>query len=324
MPAAAEKPIPFDFGTRFLNMRPRPLAALLVLSAARLFGDTFSLHTDQIPSRPGIPVAYVDGKRQMIVGFRGNTPVVLVDGARVTARDARMSIIPGQAFAPGYVNVDNGNSTQWKKTYNIYGDVRKENYTTFDGTFTADRDYKDVYLLLLEFEDVGGIFAEAPKVAILGSEVGQLEAGKKKTVHSSYPELVSDKQLHWVALVFDAGVQIHCSTDANLLDGLFDALDHVALQKVIAQRSSGDYPIMVFRQFPMAFEDGVKAAFAGRTVRMRLHVAPSGLLDFVDTDENGCGDLIGEMVVQMHYWLFLPRIKDGQPQEGVVVLPIKF
>jgi len=305
-------------------MKAGSLTAAAALTAAKLFGDSFSLNPDQLPARPGIPVAYVDGQRHMIVAFRGNDPVIIKNGARVTVHDARISIVPGESFAPGYVMVDQGKSTQWKDTFDTYGDVRKSSYTSFEGTFTADRDYSDVYIILLEFEDIGDAYSEAPKVAILGSNVGRLEAGKKKSVYGTYPPLTSDKGLRWVGLVFSAGVQIHCSTDGNLLDSLFDSLDHVGLQKVVAQRNTGDYPIMVFRRFPLAFGDALKAAYAGRTVNVRLHIAPSGTIDFADSDDPGSGALVREVTLQMRHWLFLPRIKDGMAQEGIVVLPVKF
>jgi len=298
--------------------------ALSLLSASNLLGDGTMAMSSAVPERPGIPVAYVGGQRLVIVGYKGNDPVVLSNGARVTVHDARVSIIPGETFAPGVVTVDSAESISQTNTQQVNGEYSKQQYNIFYGKLTADRDLSDVYLLLLEFEDLNGDYSGAPKVAILGTAIGRMEAGVKKTVNADFPPLLSKRHLYWGALVFSGGVEVRGGAGVGLLDSLFDMVDHVGLQKAIAERASGNHQLMIYRRFPLKFGEDLKGKYAGQTVRLDVSVSPSGQLDYVKAEGSSGGDLAREVARQLGWWLFLPRVKDGEPQEGDIIMPIKF
>jgi hypothetical protein len=300
------------------------LAAFLLFSASGLFGGDIRSVMGTLPARSGIPVAYVDGQRLVIVGYKGTNPVVLKDGSKLTVHDARVSIIPGEAFAPGVVTIDQAEATSQTNWQRINGEYAEQRYNIFYAKLTADRELSDVYLILLEFEDLNGDYSGAPKVAILGTAVGHMEAGVKKTVSADFPPLLSKRQLHWVALVFSGGVQVHSGSGEGLLDNLFDMVDHVGLQKVIEERRYGSHPLMVYRRFPFKFDDEMKTKYHGQTVRLNVSITAEGTLDYVQSDSGSDDLLTREVARQMATWLFIPKIENGGPLESSVVLPIKF
>ena len=246
------------------------------------------------------------------------------NGSRTTVHDARVSIIPGEGFAPGAVTIDQAESTSQTNWQRINGEYAEQRYNIFYAKVTADRELSDVYLILLEFEDVNGDYSGAPKVAILGTSIGHMEAGVKKTVSADFPPLDSKRQLHWAALVYSAGMQVHSGKGEELLDNLFDMVDHVGLQKVIEERRYGNHPLMVFRRFPMKFGDDLKQKYSGRTVNLTALITASGTLDYVQSDAPEDDLLSREVARQVGTWLFIPRIENGGPLESSVVLPFKF
>lgn len=300
-------------------------AAFLLLSATGLLGAELRSVMGPMPARPGIPVAYVDGQRLVIVAYKGTHPVVVSKGTRTTLHDARVAIIPGETFAPGIVRIDKAEAAVETNTERINGEYSQQRFSTFYGKVTADRDLPDVFVILLVFEDLDGDYSGAPKVAIMGTSIGRMEAGATKTLSADFPPLDSKRQLHWAALVYSGGVQVHSGGGGEgLLDNLFDMVDHVALQKVIEERRFGNYPLMVLRRFPLKFDADMKQKYSGRTVNLTVLITASGTLDYVQSDSAEDDLVAREVARQVGTWLFIPKIENGGPLESSVVLPIKF
>lgn len=288
--------------------------------AADLVADA----ANAMPQRPGIPVAYVDGQKVPIVGYRGRNPVVMLNGKRTTERGAPVSIVPGTRFGEGYVKIKKAGTMLETQTLDINGSKTQHGYTVFGGTLTSDTELADAYMLLLVYEDSGGAYQAAPKVAILGIDLGRLEPGKPRTVDEDFPMVTSDKRLAWTALVFSGTSAIHSSEGNAGLDRLFDIVDHIVLDRVIAQRNTGDHPPMVFRQFPLRLQGGYRASLAGQTVKLRIKITPEGFFDFLENDEGADRELVNEVASQLRFWLFVPKITNGIPEEGAIVMPLKF
>ncbi len=119
-------------------------------------------------------------------------------------------------------------------------------------------------MIMLVFEDAPNKGLQAPKIVMLGTEIGHMEAGKKKTVSVNFPPLNSPYPLRWVALVFSGGTEVRATMGNQVLDQLFNIVDHIGLNNVIVQRSSGDYPLMVYRRFPLKFGDDLKKKYSGK------------------------------------------------------------
>jgi hypothetical protein len=299
-------------------------AGLILLGGAPARAQVVISSGNVLPERPGLAVAYVGGRRLPIVAFDGHSPVVAAEGSRRTGRDAPISIVPGGGFGAGFVAVKEAEANREQLTYDIYGSKSTRAFTAFDATLTADRDMDDVYLLLLVYEDLGGIYDTAPKVAIVGTGVGRLEAGRQRSVSAEFPPMNSAQKLYWTALIFSGGSAIRSTRGNSVLDALFDAVDHVGLKKAIAGRSSGSHPPMVYRYFPLKFGDDLRGRLAGQTVNLRIRVAPDGTFDYLDASAGVDPSLAAEAAAQLRQWLFVPRIKDGSAEEGSVVLPVRF
>jgi hypothetical protein len=280
-----------------------------------------------MPERAGIPVAYINKQRCKIVAYKGVNPVVILDGTAKQVQKVPISVIPGGEFGPGYVTVEHGEAIN--ESEHAWGSTASgptyAAYTAFYAKMTADRDLPDAFLILLVYEvNPNNQFAEVPRLALLGSSIGRLAAGKKTVVKADFPALNSSMSLRWVALVFSAGSQVRTSDGNGVLESLFDVTDHVGQSRAMARRASGDFPVEVYRRFPLRFRDEEKSKYAGQTVNVTITISPKGTFDYLTVDGTGYDDLSRDLAAQFGFWLFLPPVKDGQPQSTSVELPIKF
>jgi hypothetical protein len=308
-------------------MKSARLLGLLILSSRCLFCAGVDIGLSPMPERAAIPVAYVGQQRCKIVNYKGDDPIVVLEGAVKVLRKVPISVVPGGNFGPGFVTVEHGetiNESVHTRDSTANGPTYAS-YTAFYAKLTADRDLPDAFLILLVYEyNPSSQYAEVPRVALLGSSIGRLEAGRKKAVTADFPPLNSRMNLRWVAMIFSGGSQIRTSDGNGVLDGLFDLTDHVGLERAMGRRAFGDFPLEVYRNFPLKFSDAQKKKYAGQTLNIAITVAPSGNFDFLTIDGNDDNELAKGLAGQFGHWLFLPAVKNGQAQSTSVVLPIKF
>jgi hypothetical protein len=304
------------------SARPTRNGFLFVLAAAFIV-SAIPARAD-LPERPGIPVVYVEGKKCLIVGFKGTIPVALVNGEKVKSSSDHTSLVPGEHFAEGLVRVTEAHAYNQTNDWDLLGTHTVDKYFVFNGSLTSDRDLKDVFILLLDFEDLGTNFDVAPQVAILGKSVGDLTANKEKVIDVDFPQLKTKYRTRWTLLLFSGGIAVHTSLGNQVLDALFDLEDRVGLQKAIAARNSGNFPAMIYRHFPLKFPDPVKAQYAGQTVRLQLRITEDGRLDRLENAGDFDPALANAAMLQLSNWLFVPAVRDGQTMEATATIPLKF
>jgi hypothetical protein len=270
-------------------------------------------------------VTYVKGQRMRVVGYISDDPLVVVNGAQVRCRNASVSLIPGDDYAPGKV-------TFWDAKVRAIvtrkmGQIADQGaYTEFSGDVTAAADVPNAFLVLLAFEQLDTVNLVPPKVAILGKSIGKLEAGKDVGLGARMPPLSHDAGFHWAALVFSDGLQVRDegAFGGRVLSALFDEMDRIGLNKVISQRNTGDFPAMVYRHFPLRFNSGLRDKYAGRTVNVRLSVSTAGIFDSVEMMDAPDPELAGQLAGELRMWLFIPKIVGGHTQPTDIVFPLKF
>ena len=308
-----------------IRMKPKSLIPVLALCSLVLAGAGPAAGQPAGPERPGALFASVDGQRLRVVDYRGSDPVVVENGSRVVAHEARVSIAPDADFGPGFVTVAHGDvGTGTEDYYASHIAVSIAVGAEFRWTLTADRDLADAFLVIITYEDSDGAYSAAPRVTIFGKSIGRLDSGKPTEVRAKVPGLTSEKQVHMAVLIFNAGHLVRTSEGNRVLAGLFDILDHVGLQKAQAQRTAGSYPPKVYRSFPFRFSDAVAKSVSGQSVKVRVAVTSSGTVDHVELEDPSNEALQRELSAQMGSWLFLPRVVDGQAQSAVMMLPLKF
>jgi hypothetical protein len=305
-------------------MESAHLFVLLVLSASTLRCADFKLTPTTLPERAGIPIAYVGKQKGIFVAYVDDDPIVLIDGARRQVHRPPISVIPGGTFGPGFIAVS-GSAALSNTGPSLNSGNRTYDYTSYFATMTPDRDIPDAILILLVFEaSPEGQFTEVPKVALLAKSLGRLKAGKKTDVSAYFPPLESRNPQRWTALIFSGGSQIHTSYGNDVLELLFNLIDRVGQKKAVAGRVAGDFPVAVYRHFPLRFSDRQKKTYAGQTLNLEVTITPDGLFDSLRVDGVNDDTLASDMAAQMTFWLFLPPVKDGQAQSTTFVLPIKF
>ena len=306
-------------------MNAKPLIQIMALCSLSLAGGSPASGQPAAPERPGALFASVGGQRLRVVDYRGADPVVIENGSRVVAREARVSIGPDESFGAGLVtveHVDVGAPMQDYYASHIAVSIAQE--AEFRWRLTADRDLPDAFLVIIAYGDSDGGYSKAPRVTIFGKSIGRLDAGRSTDASAKVPGLTPEKDQHMAVLIFNGGHLVRTSEGNRVLEGLFDILDHVGLQRAAAQRTAGSYPPKVYRSFPFRFSGAVMKAVSGQSVKVRVAITSSGTVDHVELEDPSNEALSRELSGQMGSWLFLPRVVDGQAQPAVLVLPLKF
>jgi hypothetical protein len=306
-------------------MRSAPLFGLLFLAATGLRADDFTLGPDPMPERAGIPVAYVSGQRYNIVAYAGNDPVVVINGTAKPVHGAPISVIPGGSFAGASARLASSAAIAMSASSLNTSARGTGDYMAYYAKLTPDQDLPQAFLILLVYlTNPEEKYTDVPKVFLLGTSLGDLRAGRTKDISTYFPPVVSKTPSKWMALVFSRGAQVWTGDGNKPLDWLFDITEHVGQRKAIERRSSGDFPVEVYRRFPLSFTDADKKRLAGQTVNVDVTISPAGAFDVVRVDGDPNDDLEKELAREFSTWLFLPLVKNGQPQSTTVVLPIKF
>jgi hypothetical protein len=307
------------------SLKTLRLLGLLALSAPSLHPAGLGQVTIAIPERPGIPIVHFNGQKAKVIAFRGTDAMIMDKGAARSALGMPISIIPGDEFGPGLITIERSHAGSVSIGGRDSDKPTNLDYTAFYAKVVADRDLSDVFLVFLVYEaSRDGKYDEVPRVSLQGLGIGKLEAGKARTIDTNFRMLSSSSPLRWTALFFSGGSQIRTTEGNEVLDGLFEMIDRAGLLKVIGERSSGDYPLMIYRHFPLSFRDAEKTKFAGRTVDILIKIAPTGYFDSLVTEGVHDQFFADSIARQLSFWLFIPPIKDGVPQAASIVLPIKF
>jgi hypothetical protein len=300
------------------------LLALLTVSAANLYCSDSHSVAAALPERAGILVAYVGTQRVPVVKYRGDDPIVNMDRGYKQVHFPPISVIAGGTFGGGFVTITHShthvlNDQDWKNVTNP-ATVNIE----YEATISSDTDLSDVVLVLVMFE-IGpyGPETAAPKVSFLGSDLGNLKAGKKKFIQSYFPRIDSNTNLGTTALLFSGGRQIRSSYGNRALDGLFDWMDRVSLKKAISERVSGDHSLAVYRYFPLIFSDAQKKKYAGQTLALQITITASGYFDSVRIEGVSDMDVQNDLAAQLAFWLFLPPVKSSRVQPATFALPVE-
>jgi TonB family protein len=273
------------------------------------------------PDRPLTPITWVGDTPAKIVGYKGEDPVVELNGSRTTQRHSFVSVVPGRDFAPGVVVFEDANAGGAEDPVH----PGETSYTHFSAKVTADRGMPDTFLMLIFYSaTANGAFRQDPQAMFFGMDVGPLEAGKKKSISTDLPSLSTQGNGRYIAAIFSGGLQVRADSGNTSIDDLLEAFDVSDLKAEIAKRKSGDFPLSVFRHFPLKFSAELKQRLAGQTLNVRARVSPEGFFEQLDPVAPIDPALAAAASAQLRFWLFIPRIRGGAPQASTFVLPLKF
>jgi hypothetical protein len=267
-------------------------------------------------------VAYLGKQRYQIISYKDQKPVVMSsDGHRMTTMEPRISIVPGKDYAAGLITIDqfsgisDGGSASDSLNSGLNISVR----------FAADRDLADVFVIFMVFEaDPTGAYDEVPQVAFKGTSAGALKAGVMKDMSFHFDGLSSQRTMRCVPLFFVGGAQVNTAGGNAVLNGIFDVVDRVGLRRVIGERKSGDFPMSVYRRFPLNFDGRFAALYQGKTVNVTVNITPEGHFWTLGPVAAADQDLADDLSGQLQYWLFVPKISKGRPEATTIVVPLKF
>jgi hypothetical protein len=282
--------------------------------------------TREVIERPARLTAEWKGARHPVVWFSSNRPVVLVDGKRRISDYKALGLSATDRYADGFVEMRNTDSKNW--TLEQYIDGQKlsgtQAWSTFACELSADRDLRDVFIVLVVFEVGEAHGDDPPRVAILGVPVGDLKQGVKKKASAALPALNTQKRTGWAALVFSSEGQVRSSGPESMISVFFDRVERYNLRIAIRERvfAGEDAPLKLLRFLPIRLDDELLEKYQGQSAKVRLYVSIDGDVEAVHLEEPRDSRLQGALEPQLRRWLFIPPMKEGRLVRQQVVLPL--
>jgi hypothetical protein len=299
--------VPLFFAIVYPNAAARAQAQTIVFSGSRLPGP-----------RPVAVYARYHGVRYPVVGAKGTTPLVLVDGHKLTADfEQGIAFGAGDVYAPGSVSIQNlkASYVTLETVLEDYGSLKDHSAfgLDFEATLIADHRLEDVYVVFIAFDRAQELQEDAkPQFIAYVKSVGTLTPEKPRRMFQHFNNLWSKKASYCCVEVFSGGRQVKCSGSIDSFDIFLDQVERYNLRSTIEARSKGpDVPPALFRSVPLDLPDSLKMKYGGKFVRVKIDISDDGTVadmtpvDFNDSDLAAC---LGRSI---RCWLFLPRVSHG-------------
>ncbi len=263
--------------------------------------------TVQSVSAQHVLVAGDGGQMYLVCSANGDVPRVQKEGKIVPIIPHGFALREVPEFAPVFVKVSNVNV---RTTYSNGGQLNNDFY--FNADFESDSRLEDVFVVLaLDSERAG-------KTLFLWG-IGTLEPKKTKGVSIIVPMSSPIGSGHYRAHVFSGG--------AEVLQSLIPFMEsETALDRMVASRIKDVHnaaPRFFFGSAPEYPPELKKANLKGRaTVSVRIG-ANGAVYDPIV--KSATDPAFGEEALRaVRAWRFLPKVKDDNPTETKVDVPIVF
>jgi hypothetical protein len=287
-----------------------------------------------LPDRPATAVTNWNGSWLPIVGVDGSAPIVELQGSAVTLKTkATVMLTPGGRYADGFVTISDIYSTDVPRTNAPSEEVDIAETMPADmepvsevlrASLSSDRDIPAAYAVLITYPVKPSPDSPQPLAVVLHG-LGNLAAGTKAGFTVVLPKLGAGGDSAWNILIFSAGRQVRCTGMGRILPEYFDRIETINLRKTISKQvaSGADERISVFRQMPLGLSAAILAKYHARTVDVEISVGADGRVASVRLVGLNDDVLAKTLSEGFSEWLFLPTIRNGVPERGSVILPLK-
>lgn len=280
------------------RIRRTALAAFLLFSA--LAGSL---------SAQNVLLTEYDGKLNVVLRARGNSPCVKVKDKLVTADGLRFVLKPVKEYLPVFVSVRN---LDVKTSYLDVNGSSLNNDFHFRASLETPYQLQDVFVVLeLDTESAG-------KMLFL-QEVGQLEPRDPKSIAIVVPlsSALGSGRYHFH--LFSGGMEVLQSEIPPLQCD--QALDNMIAARLPAGPDAA--PQIFIGPGPEYPEALLKTKTTGNAM-ISLRIGSNGRV-YDPAVKSATDPAFGEAALKaVRLWRFLPRMKNGRPVETQAVLPIDF
>jgi len=306
----------------------------LSLCMVILDGSVFA-EDQKSPPHPTLLLAEFHGKTYPVISVEKDDPVILVDGKKLRLRTnvplstERASRYVGMKAEMANVRanilqlVTATSELDFEKVKDTKG-ATIAGFVEFSADITPAEQLTDCYIALFAVDD--GFLrgeSERPNAQLRVHHIDNLPGGVTTSVKFSSSPFLSGQKMRAFALLFSAGNEVatNASPNAWRYFGLRERIVHrSAVRQWLKENKGRTKPVTPMLQIPPLFQstEGFPTDASATLI-----VAADGTVSHVGL--NGF-DRAAEDILRstLSAWLFLPAMKDGNPIESRVAVPLRF
>jgi hypothetical protein len=287
------------------------------------------------PLHPTVLLTAYKGEEEPIISVRVDEPRVEVEHKQhMISRSASFQPIRGAAFAPGSIQItgEHADSKYMQEVfYNSGGDRggHWDDHSDFQATLTPSESYQDCYMAVL-FYDAKFMKGTQPlpSISVVFQEVGDLVAGKPKTVKMRFAYIDPSKtpNLTFFPLMFTHGEEIK-TNHSELSARFFRRLELMRHEKMVADYKSKnvgkDAPLKPYVRIMPKFPDNLDVSKLPPVIKTSFMVDSDGTVYSVQIEDAIDKEAEEAIHQALGGWLFFPRLKDGHGERTMVRVPLQ-
>lgn len=276
---------------------------------------------------PLAPVALVEGRLYDVVSGDRGRAIVGREGLEALApKGARLCFAKGERFADGMIEVSesavNFEKMARKKRSWRAGLLKGESgrSTAVSLRFRATRDYEDVTLCLLLFNDLG---ERAIEVQGIGDLMGEVESEESFEIPVAYDS--ERGAISYYFLFFTAEGEIVTNGREAMtpfLNRLFRDFYMEVVVGYMQAEGTSDAPVKLAHRYPVFVDPKWVAQDAPDFYYFTLEVDEQGFVSDIVPEAPVDEALLLACRRSLQEWLFLPKLRSGLPVKSRVRVPI--
>jgi hypothetical protein len=321
----------------FLGIRRAVLAICIPFAGVRGAAafEWFNDPTLQVP-HPTVIATDLNGKTYPIVGVAGEHPQIVVDGATITLKSRAQSYQPMRAmgFAPGFINITKENAstkiTARSFAYDKNGQQVPVGNSDDDGYFecsvVAAEDHPGCFVAVLFCQLRPNGEPIAVTTALAFGSLGDLKAGResKAKIFKAYIAPVGTHYYYFI-MVLSKGREIRTNL-SHFNDQFFRHREVLEQQEMLEEYKEKfkamDHPAVPYVRIPIQLPPEVDPHTLPPNFTASLVVTEAGLVDEIQLGDSLSPTARSAISSELGGWLFLPRLKQGNPVRTQIVMPL--
>lgn len=279
---------------------------------------------------PLAPVHLSGGKVwEVVSGTKGRVVVEKTDGSRATVKSPRLSLLKGELFAEGMVEVLESSVNKTESVLHggglsngFYSKRLLELKTAIFVRLLPSEDFDDVMLGVLFFDELGGH-------ELILNDVGALKAGAERSLSFRIPGAfdTTRSRVNYAVLLFCPEGEIVTNGRRQmtpLLNSLFESFYSELVYAYRNKNLEANLPVSLVQQYPVFADASETNESPESPVYFTLSVDERGFVSGVKASEVLSDDVFAACERSFREWLFLPRLSGGYPRPSQVRVPVSF
>jgi len=314
---------------------------LAIVLAADARADEWLQDGREPPLHPSVIVTDYKGRDYAVTHVSKEGGVILVDGKRVKlSLYQSYRVMRAGGYRPGRVEITKENASsnirtlEWKVRQSYGGDSGPipgrvlSARGTYEATVVASGDLPDCFIAVVFYRLKPDGTPDPHSTAIAFGEIGSMAAGRPTGVRIDCSYIApSGTRYYLFPLVFSEGIEVRTNMveHAARYFRLSEMLAHgEILSRYRKQHPDSDHPAALYLRIPPLLPDGVDPMALPSTINASFLVTGTGEVDSLRIDATLAPSVEASIRRAINGWLFLPRLRQGEPLPTMMRLPLSF